>query len=131
MKNKLLLVGVLASFIWNFYLVLGAALNSSAVLTRVAGGNFDSIPVGLRIAYGVQTLLIVYQFYFVIRLFKRNGAWSRNSYLFARIFLALSAVSALVNAVSRSSAERWNAIAAAIIAIGYYFLGNVNLRPTK
>ena len=131
MKNKLLLVGVLASFIWNFYLVLGATLNSSAVLTRVAGGNFDSIPVGLRIAYGVQTLLIVYQFYFVIRLFKRNGAWSRNSYLFARIFLALSAVSALVNTVSRSSVERWNAIAAAIIALGYYFLGNINLRPTK
>lgn len=131
MKNKLLLAGVLASFIWNFYLVSGATLNSSAVLTRVAGGNFDSIPLGLRIAYGVQTLLIVYQFYFVIRLYQRNGAWSRNSYLFARIFLALSAVSALVNAVSRSSAERWNAIAAAIIAIGYYFLGNVNLRPTK
>ena len=127
----MLLAGVLISFLWNFYLVLGATLNSTSVLTRVAGGHFHSLPIGLRIAYGIQTLLIIYQFYFVIRLFQRNGAWSRNSYLFARIFLALSAVSALVNAVSRSSAERWNAIAAAIIAVGYYFLGNVNLRPTK
>ena len=45
--------------------------------------------------------------------------------------MALSGVSTLVNAISRSSAERWNAIAALIITVGFYYLGNVNLRPTK
>jgi hypothetical protein len=131
MRNKLLLGGVLVSFAWNFYLVLGATLNAHSVLTRVAGGHFTSLPLGLRIVYGIQTLLVIYQVYFVIQLYNHDGAWSRNSYLFARIFLALSAVSALVNAVSRSSTERWNALPAIAIAVGFYLLGNVNLRPIK
>jgi hypothetical protein len=129
-KNRLLLGGVLASLVWNFYLVLGATLNNKSILTRVAGGGFDSMPMGLRIAYGVQSALIIYQMYFVTMLYRRNGAWSKNSYLIARIFLILSGVGTLVNAISRSPAERWNAIAALIITVGFYFLGNVNLRPT-
>ena len=131
MRNRLLLGAVLASFIWNFYLVLGATLNNKSILNRVAGGGFESMPLGLRIAYGVQSVLIIYQMYFIVRLYFRNGTWSKNSYLLARIFMALSGVSTLVNAISRSSAERWNAIAALIITVGFYYLGNVNLRPTK
>jgi hypothetical protein len=130
-KNRLLLGGVFLSFAWNFYLVLGAALNNRSILTRVAGGGFDSMPMGLRVAYGIQSILIIYQIYFVAKLYQRNGAWSKNSYLLARIFMVLSGVSTFVNAISRSSAERWNAIAALIITVGFYFLGNVNLRPTK
>lgn len=130
-KNRLLLGGVLLSFLWNFYLVVGATLNDKSILTRVAGGGFESMPTGLRIAYGVQSALIIYQIYFITKLYNRNGTWSKNSYLLARIFMALSGVSTLVNAVSRSSAERWNAIAALIITLGFYFLGNIHLRPTK
>lgn len=131
MRNRLLLGAVLLSFFWNFYLVLGATLNDRSILTRVAGGGFDSMPSGLRIVYGVQSVLILYQMYFIVKLYLRNGTWSKNSYLLARIFMALSGVSTLVNAISRSSAERWNAIAALIITVGFYYLGNVNLRPTK
>ncbi len=131
MRNRLLLGAVLLSFLWNFYLVVGATLNDTAILNRVAGGGFNSMPTGLRFAYGVQSILILYQMYFIIKLYLRNGTWSKNSYLLARIFMALSGVSTLVNAISRSSVVRWNAIAALIIAVGFYFLGNVNLRPTK
>ena len=131
MKNRLLLGAVLASFLWNFYLVFGAVLNNRSILTRVAGGGYESMPTGLRIVYGVQSILVIYQMYFIVKLYLRNGTWSKNSYLLARIFMALSGVSTLVNAISRSSAERWNAIAALIITIGFYFLGNINLRPTK
>lgn len=131
MLRKITLFGVLIALAWNLYLVIGAALNIEAILPRVAGGGYDSLPVALRIVYFVQILLTIFQIGFVTILYARDGAWSRNSYLITRIFLVLAVVSTLVNAVSRSHPERWNAISAATIAVGFYFLGNVKIRPTR
>lgn len=130
MQRKTILVAAWVALLWNLYLVLGAALNVESILPRVAGGSFESLPFGLRFMYGIQTLLVVFQFFFLARLYDRNGAWSKNSYLITRIFLVLSAVSAVVNSVSRSPLERWNAIAAVVIAVAFYVLGNVKSRPT-
>ena len=116
---------------WNTYLVTGAALNAKSLLPRVAGGHYTSLPVMLRLLYAVEILITVFQFYFVFRLYVRGGAWSKNSYLLTRVFLILSAVSALANIVSRSHLERWNALAAALLALAYYLLGNVRFKPTR
>ena len=131
MKKKILLVAALLSLVWNFFLVTAATLNVSSLLPHVAGGQFHSLPVGLRVTYGVQALVIIFQFFFIIRLYQRSGAWSKTSFLLARIFLALSTLSAFVNDVSRSPVERWNAIAAAIIAYGFYVLAELNFRPSR
>lgn len=130
-QKKVLLVGAWIALVWNLYLVLGATFNVSAILPRVAGGGYESLPVGLRFVYGIQTLLVVFQFAFLARLYTRDGAWSKNSYLITRIFLILSGVSALVNAISRSHLERWNALPAALIAVAFYVLGNVKSQPIK
>jgi hypothetical protein len=131
MQKKVILAGAWLALLWNLYLVLGATFNVEAILPRVAGGGFDSLPGGLRFVYGIQTLLVAFQFAFLARLYARERAWSRNSYLVTRIFLILSGVSTLVNAVSRSHLERWNAIAAAVIAVAFYVLGNVKTQPIK
>jgi len=131
MQRKVILSSAWMALLWNLYLVVGAALNIEAILPRVAGGGFESMPTGLRFVYGFQTLLVGFQFFFLARLYLRNGAWSKASYLITRIFFVLSVVGALMNAVSRSPLERWNAIAAVVIAIAFYVLGNVKTRPTR
>jgi hypothetical protein len=131
MTKKLILASAWLALLWNLYLVSGATLNIDSILPRVAGGGFESLPGGLRFVYGIQTVLVGFQFVFLARLYNRDGAWSKNSYLITRIFLILSGVSTLVNAVSRSHLERWNAIAAAVIAVAFYVLGNVKTQPIK
>lgn len=131
MQKKAILAAAWVALLWNLYLVLGAVFNVNSILPRVAGGGFDSLPLGLRFVYGIQSLLVAFQFAFLARLYVRDGAWSKNSYLITRIFLLLSGVSTLVNAVSQSHLERWNAISAAVIALAFYILGNVKTQPIK
>lgn len=131
MKKKILLVASLLSLGWSLYLTASVALNSLSVAPRVAGGGLHSFSAALRLTYGVQAIVVLFQFFFVIQLFVRRGVWSRSSYLLARIFLILSALSAIVNLASRSSTERWNAIPAFIIALGYLVLGQLNFRPRR
>ena len=118
------------ALVWNLILDVGATLNITSLLHNVANGQYTSLPLSLRFAYAVQTLLVIYQFYFVTQLYRRNGAWSRASHLLARIFLVLAAMNALVNSLSKSQGERWNAIASTVIAIGFYVFANINFRPT-
>lgn len=131
MKKKILLVATLAALVWDFYLTAAVTLNVTSVLPHVAGGQLHSISAGLRFTYGVQALVVIFQFFFIIQLFQRGGAWSSSTHLLARIFLILSAISAFVNLASRSSTERWNAIAAAVIACGFFVLADLNIRPRR
>lgn len=130
MKRKAILAGVMISLLWNTYLVAGGAINAKSLLPRIAGGQYTSLPAILQFIYVIETAITLFQFYFVLRLYRLGGAWSKNSYLITRVFLALSALSALVNVVSKSHLERWNTIAAVVIALGYYVLGNVKFKPT-
>ena len=131
MKRKIVLVAALVSLVWNFFHVAAATLNISSLLPHDAGGQIHSLPMALRATYGVQVLVIIFQSFFIFQLYQRGGAWSKTSYLLARIFLILSAVSALVNVASRSSVERWNAIAAMVIAYGFFLLADIKFRPTR
>lgn len=131
MKRKVVLVASLLSLVWTFYLTASVALNSLSVAPRVAGGGLHSFSGALRFTYGVQALVVLFQLFFVVQLFKRSGVWSSTSYLLARIFLILSGLSAVVNLMSRSSLERWNAIPALVIAYAYIVLGSLNFRPRR
>lgn len=131
MKKQVILGASLAALLWNLYLVAGATLNVSALMTRVAGGGYESLPFGLRIAYGFQTLIVLFEFFFIVALYQHAGAWSKNSYLLSRIFLILSTISAFVNFASNSPDEKWNAIAAAIVAYGFFSLAEMRFKPRR
>jgi len=131
MKKKIVLVAALASLGWTFYLMASVALNKISVAPRVAGGQLHTFSGLLRFTYGVEALVVIFQFFFLIRLFKRGGVWSNTTHLLARIFLILSALSAVVNLASRSSLEHWNTIPALIIMYGFLVLGALNFRPRR
>lgn len=131
MKKKIIFGALLLAFAWNLFLVIAATLNISSILPRVAGGQLDTMPTGLRVLYGFQALLVIFQIYFSAQLYQRKGAWSKRSFLLARVFLIAAAFGAVVNLVSPSPDERWNAIAATIIAYGFYVLAGPSSRPTR
>lgn len=131
MKKNIVLGAGLASLVWNFYLTAAVALNVISVAPRVAGGQLHAFSPALRITYGIQAIVVIFQFIFIMQLFIRNGVWSNSSHLLARIFLILSALSAVVNLASSSPIERWNAIPAFALAYGYLVLGALNFRPRR
>jgi hypothetical protein len=131
MKKKIVLVASLLALIWTFYLTASVALNSMSVAPRVAGGQLHVFSSALRFTYGVQAIVVLFQFIFLVQLFKRSGVWSNSSFMLARIFLVLSGLSALVNMMSKSPLERWNAIPAFAIAYAYIVLGSLNFRPRR
>jgi hypothetical protein len=111
---KSLLKPLLAiSLIWNIYLVAGVILNQSYALTRAAGGQYQTFPSNIRAAYLLTLAILIYQ----VLLFFTNV--KRPTWIY-KVFFILGIASFLVNAISRSSNERWNAIPAAVIAYGFY-----------
>ena len=101
------------SLAWNAYLVAGVILNQSYALTRAAGGQYDTFPTGIRVAYLLTFAIIIYQALLFFTEVKRP-AW------IYKVFFFLGIASFVVNAISRSANERWNAIPAALIAYCFY-----------
>jgi hypothetical protein len=111
--NRFLKIAVAVSLGWNVLLVIGVIANQGFASTRAAGGQFDSFPTGIRIAYLLNLAIVIYQ---ALVIFKRV----KSSRMFVKSLFILSTISVLVNAFSKSAAERWNAIPAAIIAYAFY-----------
>jgi hypothetical protein len=107
---------------WNICIVTAVALNAEWVRARAAGGQFDSFPLAIRIIYGIEALLMIGQIYFGKLLSDRNGAWSISSWRLGQLLIALYGVSALLNAISQSSAERFNSLFAVICMWAFYEL---------
>jgi hypothetical protein len=105
--------GLLLAFGWNFYLVFGVIANQSYAFERAAGGQFDSFPIGIRIAYLLNLSIVIYQ---ALILFGRVKARR----IVIRSLFILGVLSVLVNAFSQSPLERWNAIPAALIAYAFF-----------
>lgn len=101
------------SLLWNIYLVVGVITNSSYALTRAAGGQYETFPMGIRVAYVVTLLILFYQSLLLLGNLQ-SPRWILSA------MLVMGAISVLVNAISRSADERWNAIPAAIIAAAVY-----------
>ncbi len=111
--NRSLKIAVALSLAWNVFLVMGVIANQSYAFSRAAGGQFNSFPIGIRFAYILNLAVVIYQ---GVILFTA----SKRSQLVVKGIFVLSIVSVIVNALSRSTAERWNAIPAALIAYAFY-----------
>ena len=105
------------SLVWNLILVLGVIFNQEYALTRAAGGQFETFPSGIRIAYILNTLIVVWQYRTLLKIWSHR---SINPTWLPKLFLIISLLSAFVNLISRSPNERWNVIPALIIAYGFW-----------
>ena len=121
--RQLLLYATWASLAWACVLTGLAAAGNTWVLDRVSGGYFFDegvMPLGLRVAYGAMTLLMLgvarlAYLYFVNDVTRRQ----RN---LGRLVVLLFAASTVVNAISQSAPERFNAIGAAVTTFGIAML---------
>lgn len=116
------LTAVLVASAWNLVLVAAAVFNAHWVLTRVSGGQYQSLPIGLRITNLGFTVLTVWIMLFAWRLWKSGGAQNAGDARWSQVIVILYAVSALLNAISKSPDERLNAIPAVIVAGGIILL---------
>jgi hypothetical protein len=111
---------VLLSFAWNLLLLFGVVLNLEFARTRAAGGQFTDFPTAVRVVYLFQTALVVYQvriFMMVFRKKKIAFEW------LPRVFVVIGMLGVMVNAISRSSDERWNVIPGSIITWAFWYYG--------
>ena len=118
MVRSVAFYATLLSVAWSAGLTALAAVGNTWILDRVAGGYFegDVMPIALRIVYAGFTLLLLGVAWLAWR-YHSHTASSRQRRL-GRLVIALSALSAAVNAISQSPTERYNAIAAGITLLG-------------
>ena len=99
------------------YIVAGVVLGASYALHRAAGGQFTSVPMSIRISYVVTFAILVWQAVVYVRFTRGMSvkpAWA------VKVLFYVEAASFLVNVLSRSSLERWNAIPAGIVAYVFF-----------
>ena len=118
----------LLSLAWAIALTGLAAAGNSWVLDRVAGGFFidGAMPTYLRAIYAAMTIGMIAVGWLEWRYYS-NTASSRQRRL-GRLVILVFALSALLNAISQSQPERYNAIGAALTVIGTAVLRR---RPTQ
>lgn len=121
-SRGLILAAVLAASAWNLVLLGSAVFNAHWVLTRVSGGQYHSLPIGMRIVNFGFAVLTVWVMLFAWRIWKSNGARFGGDARWAQIVVALYAASTVINAISKSPEERWNVIPAMIVAGGFLIL---------
>ena len=120
MRSLILAAGL--SITYNIILLLSVSLNYDWVRTRAAGGGFDSFPMSIRIIYFFMAVFMGALMFWLWD--KRNGIITIRGYRFATVLSLLFSISTVMQLISRSSDERWNAIPAAILAITFWVLRN-------
>jgi hypothetical protein len=119
-RNPLVFTIVYLCFAWNLFLLIGVVLNLGFAHTRAAGGQFTDFPTGIRVAYLFQLALVGYQAFIFKLIFNSNPI--KPNWI-PKLFFALGILGVLLNAVSRSSNERWNVIPATIITWAFWYYG--------
>ena len=120
--KKIILVAVQISLGWNIILLGSSVLNLHWVLLRVSGGQYHSFPISVRLLNLVIALFSLYLINFAIQLYRKSGAWSQRSRMISLAVTVAFILSALGNSISKSPEETWNALPAAIVAVGFYIL---------
>jgi hypothetical protein len=67
-------------------------------------------------------MFMIWQLLYANRLINLPTPWGSRTDRTVGFLIVLSVLSALVNAISRSPVERWNAIPALMVALGFYLL---------
>ena len=117
MKTIFERVVVAVSMIWNMYLVVGVVFGASYALQRTAGGQFTSFPTAIRISYVLTLAILLWQAVVYVKF--TMGKVISPTWVLPALFY-VEAASFVVNLLSRSSLERWNAIPAGIVAYVFF-----------
>ncbi len=123
--NRFVYWSVLLSFAWNIFLLVGVILNLEIAKSRAAGGQFTEFPAIVRVIYLLQLALVLYQVWIFKEIFHAKPIRLK---LLPKIFFMVGITGILLNAVSRSSNERWNVIPAAVITWAFW---NYGIRKEK
>lgn len=120
--RKVVFVVVELCLLWSVVLTGLAGLGNSWVLDRVAGGTYagESMPAGMRVIYLLSALLSAAVMLIVLRIF--SGGAGKFLRALGWVAVAVFALSTLANAMSSSGPERWNALPAALVALGTAYL---------
>ena len=121
-RLRLLILAAELSLTYNIILLFSVSLNYDWVRTRAAGGGFDSFPMIIRVTYFFMAAFMGALMFWLWD--KRNGISTIRGYRFATVLAVLFSISTLMQLISQSSDERWNAIPAAILAITFWVLRN-------
>ena len=121
-RLRLLILAAELSLTYNIILLFSVSLNYDWVRTRAAGGGFDSFPMIIRVTYFFMAAFMGALMFWLWD--KRNGINTIRGYRFATVLAVLFSISTLMQLISQSSDERWNAIPAAILAITFWVLRN-------
>ena len=119
-RLRLLILAAELSLTYNIILLFSVSLNYDWVRSRAAGGGFDSFPMSIRIIYFFMAVFMGTLMFWVWD--KRNGITTIHRFRFATFLALLFSISTVLQLISRSSDERWNAIPAAILAITFWVL---------
>jgi uncharacterized membrane protein len=121
-RARSLILAAGLSLTYNIILLFSVSMNYDWVRTRAAGGGFDSFPISIRIAYFFMAAFMGALMFWLWD--KRNGINTIRGYRFATVLAVLFSISTVMQLISQSSDERWNAIPAAILAITFWVLRN-------
>ena len=121
-RMRSLILAAELSLTYNIILLFSVSLNYDWVRTRAAGGGFDSFPMSIRIIYFFMAAFMGALMFWLWD--KRSGINTIREYGFATALAVLFSISTVMQLISRSSDERWNAIPAAILATTFWALRN-------
>jgi hypothetical protein len=108
---------VYISIIWGLFINLAVVLNLDFALPLAAGGQYSDFPVGIRVVYFVQAIWLSYQLRIFDRLVKGLAVHPR---WIVNVFMTLAFIGFVLNIVSPSTTERWNAVALGLTFYGFY-----------
>ena len=121
MKRLLLLISFAeVSLLYNCALLLSVTLNLAWAKPRAAGGQFETFPIGIRIIYLGMFVGMIFLMFFLWR--HRIHPLDSVGVQLSRIVGYVFSASTLVQLISRSSQERFNALPAAVIALTFLLL---------
>ena len=120
--RRLALYATWLSLAWAEFLTVLAAAGNTWVLDRVSGGYFagDTMPMPIRVAYGAMALLMLGVAWLAFKYYINDV--TRRQRNLGRFIILVFTLSTIVNAISRSNPERYNAIGAAITVVGIAIL---------
>jgi hypothetical protein len=110
--NRYLPIAFYLSSAWSLFIVGLVVFNVDWALPRAAGGQFESFPNWLRVLYIGNFALLSFQLF----------AYAKKRLSLIGVFFWISLLSTIVNLISRSPLERWNALPAGITAFALFML---------
>ena len=108
------------ALVYNLMILFSVVLNLSWVETRAAGGQYTDFPISIRILYFFMSIGTAILIFYLRKL--TSERLTSQDIKFARYLGWLFIVSTILQLISRSPNEQWNAIPAAVIATTFLLI---------